>query len=224
MVTAAGTGSAGAIQAAHSQTPADPTPFAPLSTTVTAVTSGQGLDAARIPPVEALTPLSGLEFGNGLNLGPILLLIDLIGIGTARLPGSHPLARPRGLTDRHGPGALADPDEPVLDGGRGDIGRVASSVGEWHAQRELRGERRRMRAPGTVGCRPFHPGDRDLQVFGAVEEQVRSFALTTGDQHRAGTSGDDALCKRSPVAVAAGEDTSLGEVGCHHRRERAAAT
>jgi hypothetical protein len=48
---------------------------------VTAVTSGQGLDAARIPPVEALTPLSGLEFGNGLNLGPILLLIDLIGIG-----------------------------------------------------------------------------------------------------------------------------------------------
>jgi hypothetical protein len=45
------------------------------------VTTGQGFDAARIPPVEALTPLSGLEFGNGLNLGPILLLIDLIGIG-----------------------------------------------------------------------------------------------------------------------------------------------
>jgi hypothetical protein len=77
-----GTSSAGAIQAAHSQTPVDPTPFAPLSTTVTAVTSGQSLDAARIPPVEALTPLSGLEFGNGLNLGPVLLLIDLIGIGT----------------------------------------------------------------------------------------------------------------------------------------------
>ena len=61
--------------------PADPTPFAPLTGAVTVVTSGQGLDAARIPPVEALTPLSGLEFGNGLNLGPILLLIDLIGIG-----------------------------------------------------------------------------------------------------------------------------------------------
>ena len=48
---------------------------------VTVVTSGQGLDAARIPPVEALTPLSGLDFGTGLNLGPMLLLIDLIGIG-----------------------------------------------------------------------------------------------------------------------------------------------
>jgi hypothetical protein len=46
------------------------------------VTTGQGLDAARIPPVEALTPLSGLEFGSGLDLGPILLLIDLIGIGS----------------------------------------------------------------------------------------------------------------------------------------------
>lgn len=79
---AGGTSSAGDIEAAHTQTPVDPTPFAPLSTTVTAVTSGQSLDAARIPPVEALTPLSGLEFGAGLNLGPILLLIDLIGIGT----------------------------------------------------------------------------------------------------------------------------------------------
>ena len=45
------------------------------------VTSAQGLDAARIPPLEALTPLSGLEYGTGLNLGPMLLLIDLIGIG-----------------------------------------------------------------------------------------------------------------------------------------------
>jgi hypothetical protein len=58
-----------------------PTPFAPLTNAVTAVTSGQGLDAARIPPVEALTPLSGLDFGNGLNVGPILLLIDMLGIG-----------------------------------------------------------------------------------------------------------------------------------------------
>jgi hypothetical protein len=79
---AGGISAAGAIEAARTQTPVDPTPFAPLSTTVNAVTSGQSLDAARIPPVEALTPLSGLEFGNGLNLGPILLLIDLIGIGT----------------------------------------------------------------------------------------------------------------------------------------------
>jgi hypothetical protein len=58
-----------------------PTPFAPLANIVKVVTSGQGLDAARIPPVEALTPLSGLDFGSGLNLGPILLLIDMLGIG-----------------------------------------------------------------------------------------------------------------------------------------------
>ncbi len=31
--------------------------------------------------MEALTPLSGLAFGNGLNLGPLLLLVDVIGIG-----------------------------------------------------------------------------------------------------------------------------------------------
>jgi hypothetical protein len=65
----------------HVQAQADPTPFAPLTSAVTVVTSSQGLDAARIPPVEALTPLSGLEFGSGLNVGPILLLIDMIGIG-----------------------------------------------------------------------------------------------------------------------------------------------
>ncbi|MFI5287739.1 MAG: hypothetical protein ACHQ4F_15685, partial [Candidatus Dormibacteria bacterium] len=68
-------------QATRPQVPADPTPFAPLTGAVTVATSGQSLDAARIPPVEALTPLSGLELGNGLNLGPLLLLIDLIGIG-----------------------------------------------------------------------------------------------------------------------------------------------
>jgi hypothetical protein len=67
--------------ASHPQVVVVPTPFAPLTNAVTAVTSGQGLDAARIPPVEALTPLSGLDFGNGLNVGPILLLIDMLGIG-----------------------------------------------------------------------------------------------------------------------------------------------
>jgi hypothetical protein len=78
--TSGGTPSGG-TSAARTQTPADPTPFAPLASAVNVVNTGQGLDAARIPPVEALTPLSGLAFGNGLNLGPILLLIDLIGIG-----------------------------------------------------------------------------------------------------------------------------------------------
>ncbi len=63
------------------QVPADPAPFVALSGAVASVTASS-LDAARIPPVEALTPLSGLDFGNGLDLGPLLLLIDLIGIGT----------------------------------------------------------------------------------------------------------------------------------------------
>ncbi len=62
------------------QVPSDPAPFVSLSGAVASVASS-GLDAARIPPVEALTPLSGLDFGNGLDLGPLLLLIDLIGIG-----------------------------------------------------------------------------------------------------------------------------------------------
>ena len=62
------------------QVPSDPSPFVSLSGAVASVASS-GLDAARIPPVEALTPLSGLDFGNGLDLGPLLLLIDLIGIG-----------------------------------------------------------------------------------------------------------------------------------------------
>jgi hypothetical protein len=80
--TGSGGGSTGGkTGATHAPALVDPTPFAPLTSAVRAVTSGQGLDAARIPPVEALTPLSGLEFGNGLNLGPILLLIDVIGIG-----------------------------------------------------------------------------------------------------------------------------------------------
>ena len=62
------------------QVPAEPSPFGPLGV-VTSLSTGSGLDAARIPPVEALTPLSGLDFGSGLNLGPLLLLIDMIGIG-----------------------------------------------------------------------------------------------------------------------------------------------
>lgn len=69
------------MSATRSQVPADPAPFAPLPGAVGSLSTRSGLDAARIPPVEALTPLSGLDFGNGLNLGPLLLLIDVIGIG-----------------------------------------------------------------------------------------------------------------------------------------------
>ena len=73
------TGAAGSTGAPRVQVPADPSPFGALGT-VAALSTG-GLDAARIPPVEALTPLSGLDFGTGLNVGPLLLLIDMIGIG-----------------------------------------------------------------------------------------------------------------------------------------------
>lgn len=74
------TGATGPSGATRVQVPADPSPFGPLGTVANLSTVG-GLDAARIPPVEALTPLSGLDFGTGLNLGPLLLLIDMIGIG-----------------------------------------------------------------------------------------------------------------------------------------------
>ena len=79
-VTGGGSHSGGtATPKAHP--PTDPTPFAPIAGAVDPLTTTQGLDAARIPPLEALTPLSGLDFGTGLDLGPLLLLIDLIGIG-----------------------------------------------------------------------------------------------------------------------------------------------
>jgi hypothetical protein len=76
-----GSGGTSTTVAGRPQIVVVPTPFGPLTSAVRAVTSGQGLDAAQIPPVEALTPLSGLDFGNGLNLGPVLLLIDMLGIG-----------------------------------------------------------------------------------------------------------------------------------------------
>jgi hypothetical protein len=63
------------------QVPTDLAPFAPLVVGAGSLSTKSGLDAARIPPIEALTPLSGLSFGNGINLGPLLLLIDMIGIG-----------------------------------------------------------------------------------------------------------------------------------------------
>ncbi len=74
------TGASGPTGATRVQVPADPSPFGALGS-VASLSTGSGLDAARIPPVEALTPLSGLDFGTGLDLGPLLLLIDMIGIG-----------------------------------------------------------------------------------------------------------------------------------------------
>ena len=76
-----GSGGSGGSAATRVQVPTDPSPFGALTGAVDSLTAGAGLDAASIPPVEALTPVSGLDFGDGLDLGPLLLLIDLIGIG-----------------------------------------------------------------------------------------------------------------------------------------------
>ena len=57
----------------------DPAPFAPPSDTSGAVAPALNLDSAHIPPIEALSPVSGLNFGSALQLGPILLLVDLLG-------------------------------------------------------------------------------------------------------------------------------------------------
>src|ERR1700680_2392651 len=75
------TGGSRAVSAVRLQLPSVLAPFAPLSASVGSLSSRSSLDAARIPPVEALTPLGGVNFGHGLNLGPLLLLIDMIGIG-----------------------------------------------------------------------------------------------------------------------------------------------
>jgi hypothetical protein len=75
------TGGSRIVSAGRLQIPSVLAPFAPLSASVGSLNARSGLDAARIPPVEALTPLGGVTFGNGLNLGPLLLLIDMIGIG-----------------------------------------------------------------------------------------------------------------------------------------------
>jgi len=42
--------------------------------------TGSNLDAVRIPPIEALSPVAGLNFGDGLQLGPALLLADVVGL------------------------------------------------------------------------------------------------------------------------------------------------
>ncbi len=55
---------------------ADPSPFAPLSQSHAAA-GGLGLAGVRIPPIEPLSPVAGLTFGDGLEPGPALLLADL---------------------------------------------------------------------------------------------------------------------------------------------------
>jgi hypothetical protein len=39
-----------------------------------------GLDSTTIPPVEALSPVSGLDFGSGVELGPLTALLDGVAV------------------------------------------------------------------------------------------------------------------------------------------------
>jgi len=48
------------------------------------------LDGTRIPPVIALSPMSGLDFGTGISVGPLLALLDALGIaGVCHLVRRH---------------------------------------------------------------------------------------------------------------------------------------
>jgi hypothetical protein len=60
--------------------PGDPAPFVPAPAASGSTIQSLNLDSAHIPPIEALSPVSGLTFGKSLQLGPILLLIDLLGM------------------------------------------------------------------------------------------------------------------------------------------------
>jgi hypothetical protein len=59
---------------------AAPTVFGPASAVRGAVAPALSLQAVRIPPIEALSPVAGLDFGEGLQLGPALLFFDLLGL------------------------------------------------------------------------------------------------------------------------------------------------
>jgi hypothetical protein len=38
------------------------------------------LDGTSIPPVEAMTPMAGLDFGSGFEIGPVMALLDAFGL------------------------------------------------------------------------------------------------------------------------------------------------
>jgi hypothetical protein len=58
----------------------NPQPFAPAAGVLSTPAASLNLDAVRIPPIEALSPVAGLNFGDGLQLEPALLLADVLGL------------------------------------------------------------------------------------------------------------------------------------------------
>ncbi|HWW10863.1 MAG TPA: hypothetical protein VNY76_11520 [Candidatus Acidoferrales bacterium] len=55
-------------------------PFAAVGAAQSTPATSLNLDAVRIPPIEALSPVAGLNFGDGLQLEPALLLADVLGL------------------------------------------------------------------------------------------------------------------------------------------------
>ena len=62
---------------------------APAGAAAAAPASGSAgslnLDGVRVPPVEAMSPVTGLNFKSGLELGPVLLVADLLGLAALAL-------------------------------------------------------------------------------------------------------------------------------------------
>ncbi|MBV9101661.1 MAG: hypothetical protein JOZ46_11830 [Candidatus Dormibacteraeota bacterium] len=59
-------------------------PAAPLSSGG-GQTAAPSLDGVRVPPVEAMSPVSGMSFKGGLEVGPALLVADALGLAALGL-------------------------------------------------------------------------------------------------------------------------------------------
>jgi hypothetical protein len=57
-----------------------PAPFQPVGSPAPSV-NALSLASANVPPIDALTPVSGINFSNAVQLGPALILADLAGMG-----------------------------------------------------------------------------------------------------------------------------------------------
>ncbi len=87
-----------AAPATHQQTAAAPAPTVVVDSSDPAPFSAQAVSAAeasRVLPVESLGPLSGISFGSGLFIWPVLLAVDVLALAViARLALRRRLASP----------------------------------------------------------------------------------------------------------------------------------
>ena len=91
------------VQPAHPVHPAAPAPAVPTARVVVdssdpapfAAEAVAATDAARVLPVESLGPLSGISFGSGLFVWPLLLAVDVLALAViARMALRRRLASP----------------------------------------------------------------------------------------------------------------------------------